>query len=104
MPTSSSSVRPNIPRRPVAAAGTVRRGFGRHSTPAERARRTLFRPGRAGEMFPPERIICLTEETVDPLYLLGEQDRIVGISGYCVRASAGGAPQQATRLGLHLSG
>jgi iron complex transport system substrate-binding protein len=36
-------------------------------------------------MFPPQRIICLTEETVETLYLLGEQDRIVGISGYCVR-------------------
>jgi iron complex transport system substrate-binding protein len=36
-------------------------------------------------VFPPERIICLTEETVETLYLLGEQDRIVGISGYCVR-------------------
>jgi iron complex transport system substrate-binding protein len=36
-------------------------------------------------MFPPERIICLTEETVETLYLLGEQRRIVGISGYCVR-------------------
>jgi hypothetical protein len=36
-------------------------------------------------MFPPQRIVCLTEETVETLYLLGEQDRIVGISGYCVR-------------------
>lgn len=36
-------------------------------------------------MFPPGRIVCLTEETVETLYLLGEQDRIVGISGYCVR-------------------
>src|SRR5208283_5882705 len=36
-------------------------------------------------MFPAERIVCLTEETVETLYLLGEQDRIVGISGYCVR-------------------
>jgi iron complex transport system substrate-binding protein len=36
-------------------------------------------------VFPPERIVCLTEETVETLYLLGEQDRIVGISGYCVR-------------------
>ncbi|MBX9931220.1 MAG: cobalamin-binding protein [Methylobacterium sp.] len=35
--------------------------------------------------FPPERIICLTEETVETLYLLGEQDRIVGVSGYAVR-------------------
>jgi iron complex transport system substrate-binding protein len=36
-------------------------------------------------MYPPQRIVCLTEETVETLYLLGEQDRIVGISGYCVR-------------------
>jgi iron complex transport system substrate-binding protein len=36
-------------------------------------------------MFPPERIVCLTEETVETLYLLGEDERIVGISGYVVR-------------------
>ena len=36
-------------------------------------------------MFPPSRIVCLTEETVETLYLLGEEDRIVGISGYVVR-------------------
>jgi iron complex transport system substrate-binding protein len=36
-------------------------------------------------LFPPERIVCLTEETVETLYLLGENDRIVGISGYTVR-------------------
>src|ERR1700688_2136057 len=36
-------------------------------------------------MFPPERIVCLTEETVETLYLLGEDKRIVGISGYTVR-------------------
>jgi iron complex transport system substrate-binding protein len=36
-------------------------------------------------MYPPSRIVCLTEETVETLYLLGEQDRIVGISGYVVR-------------------
>ena len=35
--------------------------------------------------FPPERIICLTQETVETLYLLGEQDRIVGVTGYAVR-------------------
>ena len=35
--------------------------------------------------FPPHRIVCLTEETVETLYLLGEQDRIVGVSGYAVR-------------------
>jgi iron complex transport system substrate-binding protein len=36
-------------------------------------------------MFPPQRIVCLTEETVETLYLLGEERRIVGISGYVVR-------------------
>ncbi|HEY6024898.1 MAG TPA: cobalamin-binding protein [Pseudolabrys sp.] len=36
-------------------------------------------------MFPPERIVCLTEETVETLYLLGENHRIVGVSGYAVR-------------------
>jgi len=36
-------------------------------------------------LFPPERIVCLTEETVETLYLLGENDRIVGVSGYTVR-------------------
>jgi iron complex transport system substrate-binding protein len=35
--------------------------------------------------FPPQRIVCLTEETVETLYLLGEQHRIVGVSGYAVR-------------------
>lgn len=33
----------------------------------------------------PRRIVCMTEETVETLYLLGEQDRIVGISGFTVR-------------------
>jgi iron complex transport system substrate-binding protein len=35
--------------------------------------------------YPPKRIVCLTEETVETLYLLGEQDRIAGVSGYAVR-------------------
>ncbi len=39
----------------------------------------------------PQRIVCLTEETTEWLYLLGEEDRIVGISGYTVR------PPQARR-------
>jgi iron complex transport system substrate-binding protein len=33
----------------------------------------------------PKRIVCLTEEPVETLYLLGEQDRIVGVSGFAVR-------------------
>src|SRR6188768_872182 len=37
-----------------------------------------FKPG-------PQRIVCLTEETTEWLYLLGEEARIVGISGYTVR-------------------
>jgi iron complex transport system substrate-binding protein len=38
-------------------------------------------PGYLG----PQRIVCLTEETTEWLYLLGEERRIVGISGYTVR-------------------
>src|ERR1700739_2529825 len=50
-----------------------------------------YNRGSRSWMFPPRRIVCLTEETVETLYLLGEQDRIVGISGYVVR------PPQARR-------
>jgi iron complex transport system substrate-binding protein len=39
----------------------------------------------AARMFPPARIVCLTEETVETLYLLGEDARMVGVSGYAVR-------------------
>ena len=39
----------------------------------------------------PQRIVCLTEEPTEVLYLLGEQARIVGISGFTVR------PPQARR-------
>ncbi len=35
--------------------------------------------------FPPERIVCLTEETVETLYLIGREACIVGVSGYAVR-------------------
>lgn len=33
----------------------------------------------------PQRIVCLTDETTETLYLLGEQDRIVGVSRYATR-------------------
>ncbi len=33
----------------------------------------------------PRRIVCLTEETTETLYLLGEGERVVGVSGYTVR-------------------
>jgi iron complex transport system substrate-binding protein len=39
----------------------------------------------------PERIVCLTEETTELLYLLGEQDRIAGISVYTVRPAIAAA-------------
>jgi iron complex transport system substrate-binding protein len=38
----------------------------------------------AGDPYP-HRIVCLTEETTETLYLLGEGDRVVGVSGYTVR-------------------
>jgi iron complex transport system substrate-binding protein len=37
------------------------------------------------QRFFPQRIVCLTEETTEWLYMLGEEARIVGISGYTVR-------------------
>src|SRR5215468_1296193 len=53
-----------------------------------RADWTCWRKARMaydGPMFPPQHIVCLTEETVETLYLLGEEGRIVGVSGYAVR-------------------
>ena len=47
----------------------------------------------------PHRIVCLTEETTETLYLLGEGDRVVGISGYTVRPPE--APEQAQGVGVH---
>ena len=41
--------------------------------------------GAMMDAFPPRRLVCLTEETVETLYLLGEEARIVGVSGYAVR-------------------
>ena len=38
-----------------------------------------------GQSFGPQRIVCLTEEPTEWLYMLGEERRIVGISGYTVR-------------------
>ncbi|MFY8104755.1 MAG: cobalamin-binding protein [Ramlibacter sp.] len=39
----------------------------------------------AASPYSPQRIVCLTEETTEWLYLLGQEARIVGISGYTVR-------------------
>ena len=50
----------------------------------------------------PERIVCLTEETTEWLYLLGEEDRIVGISGYTVRPRR--AREEKPRVSAFLDG
>lgn len=49
----------------------------------------------------PERIVCLTEETVETLYLLGEDHRIAGVSGYAVRPP--GVRQQKPRVSAFTS-
>jgi iron complex transport system substrate-binding protein len=50
----------------------------------------------------PRRIVCLTEETTEWLYLLGEESRIVGISGYTVRPRR--ARQDKPRVSAFLDG
>lgn len=48
-----------------------------------------------------ERIVCLTEETVETLYLLGEDHRIVGVTGYAVRPAR--VRQEKPRVGAFTS-
>jgi iron complex transport system substrate-binding protein len=50
----------------------------------------------------PRRIVCLTEETTEWLYLLGEEARIVGISGYTVRPRR--AREEKPRVSAFLDG
>ncbi len=50
----------------------------------------------------PQRIVCLTEETTEWLYLLGEDERIVGISGYTVRPRR--AREEKPRVSAFLDG
>ena len=49
----------------------------------------------------PQRIICMTEETTEWLYLLGQEHRIVGISGYTVRPAR--ARQEKPRISAFTS-
>jgi iron complex transport system substrate-binding protein len=49
----------------------------------------------------PQRIVCLTEETTEWLYLLGQEWRIVGISGYTVRPAR--ARQEKAKVSAFLS-
>ena len=59
-------------------------------------------PGDAGAPASgPQRIVCLTEETTEWLYLLGQEARIVGISGYTVRPAR--ARQQKPKVSAFLS-
>ena len=65
--------------------------------------------GRVGRVNPgpmlhhgPQRIVCLTEETTEWLYLLGEERRIVGISGYTVRPPR--ARQEKPKVSAFLEG
>ncbi len=51
--------------------------------------------------FPPQRIVCLTEETVETLYLLGAENRIVGVTGYAVRPKR--VRQEKPRVGAFTS-
>ncbi|WP_299789989.1 cobalamin-binding protein [uncultured Marivita sp.] len=52
-------------------------------------------------MTAPQRIVCLTEETVETLYLLGQEDRIVGVTGYAVRPKR--VRQEKPRVGAFTS-
>src|SRR5215467_4967274 len=63
--------------------------------------KVTYRLSATALMFPPSRIVCLTEETVETLYLFGEQDRIVGISGYVVRPATG-SPREDARERFHV--
>ncbi len=82
----SKPIEAERPRPDAAGDGGLRR-----PPPARKIHRPETRrdqtesPQTPMRRFPPQRIVCLTEETVETLYLLGEEDRIVGVSGYAVR-------------------
>ena len=57
--------------------------------------------GQGGAAYGPQRIVCLTEETTEWLYLLGQEARIVGISGYTVRPAR--ARQEKPKVSAFLS-
>lgn len=59
-------------------------------------------PGTQGSPTGPQRIVALTEETTEWLYLLGEEHRLVGISGYTVRPKR--ARQEKPRVSAFLDG
>ena len=67
------------------AGGRQHRGaFNRILGAIRNRRNQIIRNQERGTVYP-SRLVCLTEETTETLYLLDEGDRIVGISGYTVR-------------------
>src|SRR4029077_13211070 len=77
------------PRGPAAPGRGARRQRARDGRPArgDGHRTDCARHSPRGFLTDryPRRIVCLTEETTETLYLLGEGDRVVGVSGYTVR-------------------
>jgi hypothetical protein len=84
-------------RRARPAAAAIRRRSSRLREVPEIA--AFIAPRTRDERGGPRRIVCLTEETTETPYLLGEQDRIVGISGFTVRPPQ--ARREAKGVGLH---
>src|SRR5205085_4872112 len=78
-----------------AMAGPIRSAAGDDGSGLRASRAPI---GMSG----PERIVCLTEETTEWLYLLGEERRIVGISGYTVRPRR--AREEKPRISSFLDG
>ncbi len=66
-----------------AHSSSVRNAHRMALSSSKDTRSVVYSPGVSARH--PERIVCLTEETTETLYLLGEERRIVGISGYTVR-------------------
>lgn len=82
----------------ITATGAAKRSCANTDRPAAVA---ILKFGAISSLFPPTRFVSLTEETVETLYLLGEQDRIAGIS---LRGPpAAGAPRQAARASAFTS-
>jgi iron complex transport system substrate-binding protein len=71
------------------------------NTPIPSARAAPL-PDAPRSPFGPQRIVALTEETTEWLYLLGEEHRLVGISGYTVRPRR--ARQEKPRISSFLDG
>src|SRR6185436_12164340 len=89
LPGPAGRLRPPRRRRLDAVLGQPGLVQGARRRAAGAVAAVTSRPsGGAGDnagMNGPQRIVCLTEETTEWLYLLGEEHRIVGISGYTVR-------------------